>query len=259
MLNGVRAVSKLIVKVVDRDMGWNALVKRAKEAKDGRVKVGVLADDAKGGADHDGLTVAELAVVHHFGTSTIPARPFLAMAFDKNRQELIEMGAGLINAVITGKMTGTRALGLMGLKLSTEAKKVISTGSQLKPLAQSTITARLRAKRTAMIWKQYVSHQKREVRRLAREQRAHARLGVRLSALSEKTGSLGDVFKNIGRAEKMRASASLAATKRAARDRRSDLGATFKAIGMMASGVRPLVDTGRLLNSITWALDREGK
>lgn len=129
------------VKVVDKDTGWIALFKRVKAARDGRVKVGVLADDPKGGAMEGDLTVAELATVLHFGTEDgrIPPRPFLTMALDEQREELAKMGGELMAEVIEGKMDQDRALGLIGAKLATEAKKVITTGDQLTPNAPSTV------------------------------------------------------------------------------------------------------------------------
>jgi hypothetical protein len=122
---------KPTVKIVDRDRGWKAMVQRAKRAREGRVKVGVLADDHKGGADHEGITVAELAVVLHFGTTPdengdqhIPARPFLAMAFDEQRDKLADMGGKLL------------------AKVSTEAKKVITVGNRLEKNADATVAAK---------------------------------------------------------------------------------------------------------------------
>lgn len=130
---------KFHAKIEDHDKGWGSVVKRVKQAKDGRVKVGVLADDSKGGADHGGLTVAELAVVQHFGTDEIAARPWLQMAFDQQREILSKMGAQLMAKVIFGEISMDQALGLMGAKLSAEAKKVITVGNQLEPNKPSTI------------------------------------------------------------------------------------------------------------------------
>jgi hypothetical protein len=132
-------VIKAKVQITDNDRGWTALNRRAKKAKDGRVKVGVLANDAKGNQDHGGLTVAELAAILHYGTDEIAARPYLAMAFDKIREELSKMGGELLTKVLTGQIPLDQALGLLGLKLSTEAKKIITEGRQLAPNAPSTI------------------------------------------------------------------------------------------------------------------------
>lgn len=133
-------------RIEDSDKGWGAVFKRVKNAGKGRVKVGVLADTAQGGAHEEGssLTVAEIAAVLHFGTSDghIPPRPFLAMAFDQNREELAQMGARFMAEVLFGDMTEDRALGLMGAKLAAEAKKTITIGNQLTPNAPATIKAK---------------------------------------------------------------------------------------------------------------------
>lgn len=132
------------VKVEDKDLGWKALFERIEKAKNEKVKVGVLADDAKGSEDHGGLTVAELAAILHYGTQDghIPARPFLAMAFDQQREVLAKMGGELFGQVLDGKIDTDKALGLMGLKLATEAKKVITTTDSLAPNAPSTVAAK---------------------------------------------------------------------------------------------------------------------
>lgn len=133
---------KLKAKIEDSDRGWGSVFKRVKEARSGRVKVGVLADDARGSDDHGGLTVAELAALLHFGTEDIPARPWLAIAFDQQRQALTDMGTKLLGKVILEGMRLEQALGLMGAKLSAEAKKVITIGGQLAPNAPATIEAK---------------------------------------------------------------------------------------------------------------------
>lgn len=133
---------KAHIKVEDKDTGWTELFKRVREAEKGRVKVGVLADDAKGGEEHGELTVAQLASVLHFGTENgvIPARPFLTMAFDQHREELAKMGGELLDKVIDGKIPQDKALGLIGAKLAAEAKLNISAGNKLEPNKPSTVT-----------------------------------------------------------------------------------------------------------------------
>ena len=137
-------MSKPLARLEDHDRGWGALIKRTKTTGRRKIKVGVLSSDPRGGADHGGLTVAELAVVQHFGTADgdIPPRPFLQMAFDQHREELTQMGAKLLAAVILGEMPEDRALGLLGAKLSAEAKKLITLGSQLTPNAPATVKAK---------------------------------------------------------------------------------------------------------------------
>lgn len=122
--------------LVDRDKGWRLMFLRAMQAKGAKVKVGVLADDSKGGDSHDpksGLTTAELAVILHFGTDEIPARPFLAAAFDEHREELAKIGKHLLVEVLEGEVDLSKALDIIGAKLATEAKKKITTGEGMPP------------------------------------------------------------------------------------------------------------------------------
>lgn len=130
------------VRVVDKDKGWLAMLERAAEIKDARVKVGVLADDKQGGLHEVGadgkaseLTVAEVAAVLHFGTldGRIPPRPFLTSTFEEQREELTELGKKLIEGILKGKMDVDRALNIMGAKLAAEVKKKITAGAGMPP------------------------------------------------------------------------------------------------------------------------------
>lgn len=108
-------------KLTDKDLGWAEMLKRAKEIEDGRVRVGVLSDEKVEGED---FTLAELAAVHEYGTEDgrIPARSFLRSTFDDQREQMVETGKKLINAVLGGKMTTDQALGLLGAKLAAAVK-----------------------------------------------------------------------------------------------------------------------------------------
>lgn len=115
------------IKVEVKDTGWLEFFKRAREIRDKRVRVGVLSDDAHGDGD---LTLSELATIHEFGTEDkrIPERSFLRSTFDEKREELAEVGEKLIGAVLDGKMTTERGLGLIGAKLAADVKGRITAG-----------------------------------------------------------------------------------------------------------------------------------
>lgn len=140
-------------KFIDKDKGWAALFARALLIKKGKVKVGVLADDKKGGLHKTDpvtgkaspLTVAEIAAVLEFGTrdGRIPPRPVLTAAFEKHRAEMLLMSQAMITAVLLGKMTKKRALGLLGEFLKSKAQAMIAAG--VKPdNAPSTIRRKTR-------------------------------------------------------------------------------------------------------------------
>lgn len=123
------------------DHGWKKLFDHVKEIRNSYAKVGVLADDSKGGEKREsGLTVAEIAAVQEFGTmdERIPSRPFLRLTFEKLQPELREMGAKLAEKVLFDEIDIKKALDIMGLKLSTEAKKTIVNQEGIRPNAEST-------------------------------------------------------------------------------------------------------------------------
>ncbi len=261
------------IKFHDKDHGFRAFFRRAIEIKAGRVKVGVLADDSKGGQERDGgLSNAELAVIQHFGTKTIPPRPFLYQAFDKHRTELIELGGRLIDGVLGGKLTTQQALNMMGGKLAAEAKATITAG-MAPPLARSTLMKRdkvgvrkldkARKKVSGLIEAETDSStgQTRKTARHRALEKAQARLSKATAGLSKKPRSLGSAFAKIGR--------YMAATQKAERAQRRAVGEAFKKIGKLASAQSklqaaearvgshlPLVDTGRLLNAISWEIEK---
>ena len=62
-----------------------------------------------------GLNVAQIAAENEFGTSTIPARPFMTTSFDQNRDKISSAIAGEYDKIITGGSTVKRSLNLLGL------------------------------------------------------------------------------------------------------------------------------------------------
>lgn len=139
---------RVTAKLEQRDLGGNLaeVLKRAREIREMRVKVGVLSS-GKGAVEHPGsdLTVAEIAAILEFGTEDghIPARPALRSTFDAQREELVKLGAKLIDKVLDGKMDTRTALNVLGAKLAAETKKTITTGDGVPPPnAPSTIAAK---------------------------------------------------------------------------------------------------------------------
>jgi hypothetical protein len=142
---GVKAKASL----EDKDKGWAAMLKRLRDIRGGRVKVGVLASSPKGGKSHagkstkdaltqggsSGVTVAQLAAILEFGTEDghIPARPAMQTTFDRMHPELVAMGKKLIGAVLDGKMDVRKALGILGAHLANGVKRTITTGAGVPP------------------------------------------------------------------------------------------------------------------------------
>lgn len=125
--------------VIDKDHGFEAMLQAASDLAGGSyAKVGVLADDDKGGLHVPGakLTIAETAAVNEFGTKDgrIPARPAHRQAFEHHQEELAELGGQLLNkVVIDGTMTVEQALGVLGAKHASNVKGFITQGPEIPP------------------------------------------------------------------------------------------------------------------------------
>lgn len=133
-------------QVIEKDHGWNDMMEAVREmgAKgETYAKVGVFADDKIGGMHKkdpdtglaENLTVAEIAVVQEFGTQDghIPSRSFLRSTFDKLVPKLQEMAEKLLGQVVFKNMPRKKALDIMGLFLSSETKKAITSGPEIPP------------------------------------------------------------------------------------------------------------------------------
>lgn len=220
-------------RVVVKDHGFDALMRRAREIAaigGGVVKVGVLADDKRGGLHEVGpdgessrLTIAEIFAVLNFGTrdGRIPPRPVLQATFDAKRAELKELGSRLIGDVVFGHLTLEHALGIMGSQLAADVKAAIVAGFP-PPNAPSTARAKAMKGRG-------VAASRSKLRTASA--RAQDDLDVRAR------GHLGPERKGAGKRL-----ANLAA-------------ATQKARVVLAgsyAGVKALIDTGRVLGAVTW-------
>ena len=136
-------------------MGRGVVVKRSKlleqlrelGATQKHVRVGVIGEAAAekhheigpDGAEVEGPhTVAEVAIWNHYGTSTIPARPFITLALELHKEELKKLQARLGVAIVMGKITLDQALQLLGVAAVGFIKQTIADGVP-PPNAPSTI------------------------------------------------------------------------------------------------------------------------
>jgi hypothetical protein len=123
------------VRAVDR--GWKklrAIAKRIGEDDRTYVKVGVLGPRAR--AEHDGgISTVGLAIIHEFGTETIPERSFIRSTYDAHRAEYMAMLKKLVAAVVSTKpkMTEKEALGILGAKIASDMKAKITEGEGIPP------------------------------------------------------------------------------------------------------------------------------
>lgn len=105
------------------------------------VVVGVLGEKAAAKHEGEAATVADVATWNHFGTSRIPARPFLTITMERKKAEIDKLFRRIANGVALEKLTVEQGLGLMGETLVGAVKATIAEGVP-PPNAQSTIDAK---------------------------------------------------------------------------------------------------------------------
>ena len=119
--------------VIDRDNGYQALVKRLYGLSSQRpsVAVGILegpgAKEYSGGGKHP-MTVLEAATINAFGTEDghIPPRPFISAWFDANVDRLHSDFGKLMASVVAGNRTADQILELMGQRCVGEIQAFIA-------------------------------------------------------------------------------------------------------------------------------------
>lgn len=96
------------------------------------VKVGLLGDGKKNNRTGAPLTNSALGIIHEFGTSVHPPRPFIMPSFQKNKAEYLKMLAAGVKKDIHSESTRETVLALIGQKVSADMKAFIAT-NQVKP------------------------------------------------------------------------------------------------------------------------------
>lgn len=121
---------------------WRALRSEVKRLERRGAKVGVIGQTAA--ADHGGLTNAELAAVHEFGTrdGRIPERSFIRGAFRDRREKLEAMLRRQVKGILSLQLTADQALGQLALFGAGAIKTYITHEGTFAALAPSTIEAK---------------------------------------------------------------------------------------------------------------------
>jgi hypothetical protein len=110
----------MAVTIKDVDKGWRRIGNDIKELKGYSVKVGIMGDDSI-----DGVSVVDIAVYNEFGTSRIPARPFMSKTYDENADTANKYIEHMAGAMIDGKMAPMQVLKDIGLWYETKVKQTI--------------------------------------------------------------------------------------------------------------------------------------
>ncbi len=116
-------------QVIDTDKGWER-IKRETQALSGKaVKVGIQSDAGE---------VLDRAFFNEYGTTRIPARPFVSTAFDENRDDLHAMKSRLWDGLMMGRIGADQAAALLGEHHQNQVQEKI-TSIQTPPNAASTV------------------------------------------------------------------------------------------------------------------------
>lgn len=94
----------MAVKITDKDEDFKRMEKEVASLKGRNVKVGIMGEGE----------VLEYAMYNEFGTSRIPARPFMQQTFDNNKAEIDKFIDFLGDQILNGKGNADRALRLIG-------------------------------------------------------------------------------------------------------------------------------------------------
>lgn len=106
--------------VVDKDLGFNAIIDEMLELANSSVLVGIqekartVSQSKNGRSQTPGNYIADYAAKNEFGTAQIPERSFIRTAFDENIA-LIEKGVSIeYGKIIDQKISVRQGLGIIG-------------------------------------------------------------------------------------------------------------------------------------------------
>lgn len=126
--------------VVDIDKGWRRIRLHVKELGYVHVDAGVHADSPP---YPDGDPLARVAGWQEYGTVNAPARPFMRETARRTLNELRQLKAMVVSAVISGKMTPRGAMQRIGMFYTKAIQATIDASpSWAKPNTAATIKAK---------------------------------------------------------------------------------------------------------------------
>ena len=121
--------------VIDRDLGFNRIMRDLQKLDGVEVVAGMLRDSVKAS---NGASYVDIATWNEYGTRRIPSRPFIRISADTNRQAWAKIAQQCVNDVIDGD--GPRdAARVIGHRMVEDIRKVFGDTSKLKANAPSTI------------------------------------------------------------------------------------------------------------------------
>lgn len=109
-----------MVKIVDEKKKWNKIIKETDPLKKNPV-VGVGFPENK--VDN---AIISYAAYNHFGTRTIPPRPFIAVAVDLNKAKIFNLKKELGARILAGQLSAEKGLGMLGAVVRGMIRETIS-------------------------------------------------------------------------------------------------------------------------------------
>lgn len=95
--------------VIDKDLGYTRIFRDIKELDKRGIKIGFMGNDSV-----DGVSVVDYATYNEFGTSRIPARPFMQTTADQKREEVLKFSEHLVGKMIDGGISADMVLKNLG-------------------------------------------------------------------------------------------------------------------------------------------------
>lgn len=111
------------------------------------VEIGILGEDKERKPDDPKkrTTILEYAVYNEFGTSKIPARPFMRTAIEENKVSIRKTVDKCLEKILHGRMTGETALKIIGETVRGHIIETIKEANRwAKPLDSKTLKAKLK-------------------------------------------------------------------------------------------------------------------
>jgi len=127
--------------VTDIDRGWKGIQSRLRRMDGAHSKIGIQQGTTRENEGVSGTSdMVIIAAANEFGAPkrSIPARPFMRNAFDKNRQAIGRLQDKLFGAVTVGNVTPEKALSMIGEMHKGQVQKEI-VDLQFPPNVPSTI------------------------------------------------------------------------------------------------------------------------
>ena len=109
-----------MAKIKDIDKGRKKIITDIKALHGCSVAVGIMGDD-----NAEGTSVVDYAMFNEFGTSRIPARPFMSRTFDRHEKDMTAFIKYLGGQLIDGKISVDRLLNVIGLDYQAKIKATI--------------------------------------------------------------------------------------------------------------------------------------